>query len=88
MLKTSELGIQEFAVPPFEPIVTQTDGTAFIRFNNTFEEVEYVDINSLPDLKGKFVIVGVSAEGIQKSVHFQKGNMYPSKYRAYVSKIL
>ena len=30
MLKTSELGIQEFAVPPFEPIVTQTDGTAFI----------------------------------------------------------
>ena len=43
MLKTSEIGIQEFAVPPFDPIVTQPDGSAFIRFNNTFEEVEYTD---------------------------------------------
>ena len=84
MLKTSELGIQEFAVPPFEPIVTQTDGTAFIRFNNTFEEVEYVDINSLPDLKGKFVIVGVSAEGIQNPVPTPKGNMYPQQIQGHM----
>ena len=84
MLKTSELGIQEFAVPPFEPIVTQTDGTAFIRFNNTFEEVEYVDINSLPDLKGKFVLVGVSAEGIQNPVPTPKGNMYPQQIQGHM----
>ena len=84
MLKTSELGIQEFAVPPFEPIVTQTDGTAFIRFNNTFEEVEYVDINSLPDLKGKFVIVGVSAEGILNPVPTPKGNMYPQQIQGHM----
>ena len=84
MLKTSELGIQEFAVPPFDPIVTQTDGTAFIRFNNTFEEVEYVDINSLPDLKGKFVIVGVSAEGIQNPVPTPKGNMYPQQIQGHM----
>ena len=84
MLKTSELGIQEFAVPPFEPIVTQTDGTAFIRFNNTFEEVEYVDINSLPDLKGKFVIVGVSAEGIQNPVPTPRGNMYPQQIQGHM----
>ena len=84
MLKTSELGIQEFAVPPFEPIVTQTNGTAFIRFNNTFEEVEYVDINSLPDLKGKFVIVGVSAEGIQNPVPIPKGNMYPQQIQGHM----
>ena len=84
MLKTSELGIQEFAVPPFEPIVTQTNGTAFIRFNNTFEEVEYVDINSLPDLKGKFVLVGVSAEGIQNPVPTPKGNMYPQQIQGHM----
>ena len=84
MLKTSELGIQEFAVPPFEPIGTQTDGTAFIRFNNTFEEVEYVDINSLPDLKGKFVIVGVNAEGIQNPVPTPKGNMYPQQIQGHM----
>ena len=43
MLKTSEIGIQEFAVPPFDPIVINRFVPAFIRFNNTFEEVEYTD---------------------------------------------
>ena len=31
---------------------------------NVFKEYEYVDIISLSDLGGKFVIVGVTAEGI------------------------
>ena len=84
ILKTSEIGIQEFAVPPFEPIVSQSNGTAFIRFNNTFDEVEYVDINSLPDLKGKFVIVGVSAEGIQNAVPTPKGLMYPQQIQGHM----
>tara|TARA_B100000902_G_scaffold127715_1_gene127131 strand:- start:14140 stop:16020 length:1881 start_codon:yes stop_codon:yes gene_type:complete len=84
ILKTSEIGIQEFAVPPFEPIVSQSNGTAFIRFNNTFEEVEYVDIQSLPDLKGKFVIVGVSAEGIQNAVPTPKGLMYPQQIQGHM----
>ena len=52
--------------------------------NNTFEEVEYVDINSLPDLKGKFVIVGVSAEGIQNPVPTPKGNMYPQQIQGHM----
>jgi adenylate cyclase len=82
MLKTSEIGVQEFAVPPFEPIVTQPDGTAYIRFNNTFEEYEYVDINSLPDLGGKFIIVGVSAEGVSNPVPTPKGNILPQQIQA------
>ena len=84
MLKTSDIGIQEFAVPPFDPIVTQPDGTAFIRFNNTFEEVEYVDINSLPDLTGKFVIVGVTAEGVQNPVPTPTGLMYPQQIQGHM----
>ena len=84
MLKTSNIGIQEFAVPPFDPIVTQPDGTAFIRFNNTFEEVEYVDINSLPDLTGKFVIVGVTAEGVQNPVPTPTGLMYPQQIQGHM----
>jgi len=82
VLKTSEIGIQEFAVPPFDPIVTQPDGTAYIRFNNTFEEVEYVDINSLPDLGGKFIIVGVSAEGISNPVPTPGGSVLPQTIQA------
>ena len=84
VLKTSEIGVQEFAVPPFDPIVTQPNGTAYIRFNNTFEEVEYVDINSLPDLAGKFVIIGVTAEGITNPVPTPKGNLYPQHIQGHM----
>ena len=84
MLKTSELGVQEFAVPPFDPIVTQPDGTAYIRFNNVFKEYEYIDINSLPDLGGKFVIVGVTAEGVTNPVPTPKGNLYPQQIQAHM----
>ena len=82
ILKTSEIGIQEFAVPPFEPIVTTPNGTAYIRFNNTFEEHEYVDASELPDLGGKFVIVGVSAEGVANPVPTPRGNVLPQQIQA------
>ena len=84
MLKTSDIGIQEFAVPPFDPIVTQPDGTAYIRFNNMFKEYEYIDISSLPDLTGKFVIIGVTAEGVQNLVPTPKGNMYPQQIQGHM----
>ena len=84
MLKTSDIGIQEFAVPPFDPIVTQPDGTAYIRFNNVFKEHEYIDISSLPDLTGKFVIIGVTAEGVQNPVPTPKGNMYPQQIQGHM----
>jgi adenylate cyclase len=82
ILKTSEIGIQEFAVPPFEPIVTTPNGTAYIRFNNTFEEHEYVDASELPNLGGKFVIVGVSAEGVANPVPTPRGNVLPQQIQA------
>ena len=84
ILKTSEIGVQEFAVPPFDPIVTQPDGTAYTRFNNVFKEYEYIDISSLPDLGGKFVIVGVTAEGIVNPVPTPRGNMYPQHIHAHM----
>ena len=82
VLKTSDIGVQEFAVPPFEPIVTQPDGTAYIRFNNTFDEYEYTDASELPDLGGKFVIVGVSAEGVANPVPTPGGNILPHYIQA------
>ena len=84
MIKTTDIGINEFAVPPFDPIITQPRGDAYIRYNNTFEEIEYVDINSLPDMGGKFVIVGVTAEGIANPVPTPKGNMYPQHIQAHM----
>ena len=84
MIKTTEIGINEFAVPPFDPIITNPDGTAYTRFNNVFKEYEYIDISSLPDLGGKFVIVGVTAEGVANPVPTPRGNMYPQHIQAHM----
>ena len=84
VIKTSEIGIQEIAVPPYEPIITQPNGTAYIRFNNTFEEIEYTGADSVPDLAGKFVIVGVTAEGIANPVPTPRGNLYPQHIQAHM----
>ena len=84
IIKTTNIGIDEFAVPPFDPIVTLPKGDAYIRYNNTFEEVEYVDINSLPNMGGKFVIVGVTAEGVANPVPTPRGNMYPQHIQAHM----
>ena len=84
MIKTSEIGIQEVAVPPFDPIVTQPNGTAYIRFNNTFEEIEYTGAESIPDLMGKWVIIGVTAEGVANPVPTPRGNLYPQHIQAHM----
>ena len=82
ILKTTDIGVSELAVPPFDPIITNTDGTAYIRFNNTFDEIEYVPGKVLPDLAGKFVIVGVSAEGISNPVPTPAGSILPQHIQA------
>ena len=84
MIKTSEIGIQEVAVPPFDPIITQPNGTAYIRFNNEFEEIEYLGAESIPDLMGKWVIIGVTAEGVANPVPTPKGNLYPQHIQAHM----
>jgi len=84
IVKTSEIGIQEVAVKGVDPIVTQPDGTAYIRFNNSFETIEYTGADSIPDLAGKSVIVGVTAEGIANPVPTPRGNLYPQEIQAHM----
>lgn len=82
VIKTSDIGITEFAVPPFDPVITNTDGTTYIRFNNTFDVIEYIPGTPLPDFTGKFVIVGVSAEGISNPVPTPAGSILPQHIQA------
>ena len=84
ILKTTDIGVSEFAVPPFEPILTNYDGTAYIRFNNTFDKIEYEPGKSLPDFDGRFVIVGVSAEGISNPVPTPRGSILPQDIQAHM----
>ena len=83
-IKTSEVGIQEFMVKGFDPVITQPNGTAYIRFNNTFTEIEYTGADSIPDLEGKLVIVGVTAEGVANPVPTARGSMYPQHIHAHM----
>jgi adenylate cyclase len=84
IVKTNEIGIQEIAVKGYQPIVTQPNGTAYIRFNNKFTEIEYEGAESIPDLAGKYVIVGVTAEGIANPVPTPRGNLYPQHIQAHM----
>ena len=84
IIKTTEVGISEIAVPPYDPVVTQPNGTAYIRFNNNFEEVEYTGADSLPNLGSKYVIIGVTAEGIANPVPTPKGLMYPQHIQGHM----
>jgi len=84
IIKTSEIGIQEVAILPYKPIITQPNGTAYIRFNNKFTEIDYEGAESIPDLAGKFVIVGVTAEGIANPVPTPRGNLYPQHIQAHM----
>ena len=84
IIKTTDIGVTEVTVPPFDPIVTNPDGTAYIRFNNTFDVLEYTPGVRLPDLGGRFVIVGVSAEGISNPVPTPRGNILPQDIQAHM----
>lgn len=84
IIKTTEVGVSEIAVPPYDPVVTQPNGTAYIRFNNNFEEIEYTGADSLPNLGSKYVIIGVTAEGIANPVPTPKGLLYPQHIQGHM----
>lgn len=79
-MKVNELGIQDLMIPPYEPIKTDTTGSIWINFSNQFQQIEYSD--PLPNLQGKTVIVGVTAEGIQPILSTPVGPAYPHQIQA------
>ena len=85
ILKTSEVGISEFKVGNYDPISTNANGDAFIRFNNSFTEIDYVPGVPLPNLsKYTYVIIGVTAEGVANPVPTPKGNLYPQQIQGHM----
>jgi adenylate cyclase len=79
-IKSNEIGIIDLMIPPYEPIKTDYTGSIWINFSNQFQQIEYSD--PLPDLQGKTVIVGVTAEGIQPILSTPKGAAYPHQIQA------
>ena len=79
-MHVEETGIIDLMIPPYEPIKTDYTGSIWINFSNQFQQIEYSD--SLPNLQGKTVIVGVTAEGIQPILSTPAGPAYPHQIQA------
>ena len=81
-MKVEQTGIENMRIPPYEPVVTDYTGSIYVDWTNTFERYEYGE--QLPDLQGKTVIIGVTAEGISPLVTTPMGLKYPHDIQASV----
>ena len=81
-MKVEETGIENMRIPPYEPVKTDYTGSVWIDWSNTFDRIEYGD--TLTDLQGRTVIIGVTAEGIAPLVTTPLGLKYPHDIQASV----
>ena len=81
-MKVEETGIENMRIPPYESVKTDYTGSIYVDWTNTFERYQYGDV--LPDLQGKTVIIGTTAEGISPLVTTPMGLKYPHDIQASV----
>lgn len=73
-VKVGESGIQAVRIPQFKTITTDSIGRIWLSWNTKFSEFSVTDI---PQLDGKIVIVGLTANGLSNSVPTSAGSKYP-----------
>ena len=88
-MKVEETGIENMRIPPFTPVVTDYTGSIYVDWTNSFERYEYGEttvhgVSPIPNLEGKTVIIGVTAEGISPLVTTPDGLKYPHDIQASV----
>jgi adenylate cyclase len=74
-------GVEALRIPSFETIKTDEYGRVFINPNYVFPTYEY-GAQSLPDLTGKMVVLGVTAAGVANPVATPQGARYPHQVQA------
>ena len=79
-MKVESTGIENFRIPPYNPVITDYTGSIWIDWSKDFQRYEYG--NPLPNLEGKVVLVGVTAEGIQPLVPTPMGLQTPHDIQA------
>ena len=81
-LNVEDYGIVDVMIPPYKPMKTDSNGIIWLNTNYTFNEIEYGE--PLPDLKGKTILVGLSAKGISPQIPTPQGLYYPHQIQASV----
>jgi adenylate cyclase len=79
--KINQTGVEALRIPQFDTIKTDEYGRVFINPNYVFPTYE-VGAQSLPDLKGKLVVLGVTAAGVANPVATPQGARYPHQVQA------
>jgi len=79
-MKVESTGIENFRIPPYNPVITDYTGSIWVDWSKEFQRYEYGD--PLPNLEGKTVLVGVTAEGIQPLVPTPMGPKTPHDIQA------
>ena len=78
--KINQTGVEALRVPQFGTINTDEYGRVFINPNYRFDSLEIGE--AIPDLKGKIVILGVTAEGVANPVATPGGAQMPHTVQA------
>lgn len=80
-MHVEEDGIRDIYIPPYEPVKTEYNGAIWLNTNYTFEEHTYA-AEPLPDLRGKTVIIGLTASGLSSQLATPQGLFYPHQVQA------
>jgi adenylate cyclase len=84
--KINQTGVEALRVPQFGKINTDEYGRVFINPNYKFQSFEIGD--KVPDLTGKIVILGVTANGVANPVATPAGAQYPHQLQASILQTL
>ena len=84
--KINQTGVEALRIPSFETIKTDEYSRIFINWNYKFDQVDIGD--TVPDLTGKIVIVGVTAAGLSNPVPSPTGSQHPHMVQANILQTL
>lgn len=80
-IRVGEAGIEAVRIPKFETVKTLGDGSVYVSFWNQFDSISATEITP-ENTAGKFLIWGVTAEGVANPVATPIGAMYPHEVQA------
>lgn len=86
-MRVGEAGIQAVRIPRYETINTLGNGSIYVSYWNKFDSISVSDIDP-SNTEGKFLIWGVTAEGVGNPVPTSVGAMYPHEIQANILQTL